>query len=281
MEKNGAGGEAIALQRPRKEAQRVTTHIRSFLPLRAEKALFKGIITFAVIFFVSCSHTTLTRDKGTGDSRKIPGTVQEARDAEPRTGDIRVVDGVEYVYGKNVRYGYATNEPLYVWVRRDQYTPGWDLGDRPGAPTKETKEWQELKERLAKLEAQLAGGGAAQSASQAQPAPKPPVSDEAGRKWTSYWKDGNGIESFYDEDGLLQPRRGFIQLWRMKVFPAGSAQKEVVTRDEINCREAQWRTLELRVTYWDGTTRASDKATPWGNVYARSAEEYLIDQHCK
>jgi len=258
-----------------------TTHTRSFLPSRAEKGLLKLIIILAAFFFVSCSHTTSMRDKGTDDSQNKPETAQKARGAAPQPGDIRVVDGVEYIYGKNVRYGSIPYEPLYVWVRRDQYAHGWDLGDRLGTPTKDSKEWKELEERMARLEAQLNSGGTAQPASQTQAVSKPPVSDEAGRKWTSYWKDGKGTESFYDEDGLLQPRKGFIQLWRKRVFPSGSAQKEIVTRDEINCREAQWRTLELRVSYWDGTTRTSDKATSWGNVYPKSPEEYLIDQHCK
>jgi hypothetical protein len=165
-------------------------------------------------------------------------------------------------------------EPFYVWMRRDQYTPG--SVDSTGRPTKELKA---LEERLAKLEAELKTGGAAQPASPA--VSKLPASEEAGRKWASYWKNDKGVESFWDEESLLQPRKGFIQIWRKRVFPSGSAQKEMVTRDEINCREAQWRTLELRATTWDGITRTSDKATAWGNVYANSAEEYLMDQHCK
>jgi hypothetical protein len=124
-------------------------------------------------------------------------------------------------------------------------------------------------------------GGAPQPASPAQSVSEPPTSDETGREWTSYWKNDKGIESFCDLDSLMQPHKGFIQMWRKRVFPSGSAQKEIATRDEINCREAQWRTLELRVTYWDGTTRATDQAVSWGSVYTNSPEEYLMDQHCK
>ena len=258
-----------------------TTHTRSFLPSQPEKGLLNLIIILATFFLVSCSHTASMHTNGTADSQKKPETAQKARGAEEQPGDIRVIDGVEYIYGKNVRYGLDPYEPLYAWVRRDQYTPGWDVSDRLGASTKELKELKELEERIARLEAELKGGGTPQPASRAQSVSKPPITDEAGTKWTSYWKNENGVEWFCDEDSLLQPRKGFIQIWRKRVFPSGSAQKEIVTRDEISCREAQWRTLELRVTYWDGATGTSNKATSWGNVYPKSPEEDLMEEHCK
>jgi hypothetical protein len=252
------------------------TQTSVYFPSRPENGLLKLIIILATLFLVSCSHTSSMQNKGTADSQKKPGTAQKARGAEPQPGDIRVIDGVEYIYGKNVRYMVTPGEPLYVWVRRDQYTPG--SSDSTGRPTKELKG---LEERIAKLEAELNRGGAPQPASPAQSVSEPPTSDETGRKWTSYWKNDKGIESFCDLDSLMQPHKGFIQMWKKRVFPSGSAQKEIATRDEINCREAQWRTLELRVTYWDGTTRATDQAVSWGNVYTNSPEEYLMDQHCK
>jgi hypothetical protein len=259
----------------------MTTHTGLFLPSQPEKGLRNLIIILATFFLVSCSHTTSMHTNGTADSQKKPETAQKARGAEEQPGDIRVIDGVEYIYGKNVRYGVNPYEPLYAWVRRDQYTAGWDVSDRLGASTKELKELKELEDRIARLEAELSGKGTRQPASSAQSVAKPSVSDETGRKWTSYWKTDNGVEWFYDKDSLLQPRKGSIQMWRKRVFPSGSAQKEIVTRDEISCREAQWRTLELRVTYWDGATRTSDKATSWVNVYPRGPEEDLMDEHCK
>ena len=252
------------------------THAIPVLPSQPEKGLLRLVVILASLFLVSCSHTASMYDNGAVGSRKKPETAQKDREAEPQSGDIRVTDGVEYIYGKNPRYMVTPGEPFYVWMRRDQYTPG--SVDSTGRPTKDLKK---LEERLAKLEAELHSGGAPQPASPAQSASKPSVSDEAGRKWASYWKNDQGVESFWDEESLLRPRKGLIQIWRKRAFPSGSAQKEIAARDEINCREAQWRTLELRVTNWDGTTRTSDKATAWGNVYANSAEEYLMDQHCK
>jgi hypothetical protein len=70
-------------------------------------------------------------------------------------------------------------------------------------------------------------------------------------------------------------------MWRKREFPPGAAQKEIVTLDEIDCRKTRYRTLELRVTYWDGTTGRSDNATQWVKIYKNSSEAYLMGEHCK
>jgi hypothetical protein len=106
--------------------------------------------------------------------------------------------------------------------------------------------------------------------------------EDTHRKWTSYMKEPDSkVEYFYDAETLIKPSNGLLQMWRKKVFPAGAAQKEIVTLDEIDCREARYRSLELIVTYWDGTTRRYDTPSPWANVYTSSVEEFLMDQHCK
>ncbi|HVN24004.1 MAG TPA: hypothetical protein VMT71_08525 [Syntrophorhabdales bacterium] len=72
---------------------------------------------------------------------------------EPQKGDVRVIDGVEYIYGKNPKYMQNPQEPLYVWLRRDQYGPDTldDFAFR--APVPSEKE-NALKARLDKLEAE-------------------------------------------------------------------------------------------------------------------------------
>ena len=115
---------------------------------------------------------------------------------------------------------------------------------------------------------------------QSQPFPKPSSSsEEAGRKWTSYARD-EGTEYFYDKDAIAQPSTGLLRVWRKRAFPSGAAQKEILTLDEIDCRKVQYRTLELRVTYWDGRTQISDKPTRWAKIWENSTEEYLLDEHC-
>jgi hypothetical protein len=108
------------------------------------------------------------------------------------------------------------------------------------------------------------------------------AAEEPERKWTSYMRDRTtGVEYFYDKDALLKTSQNTLQVWRKRVFPTGSPQKEIVTFDQIHCREARYRSLRLTVTNWDGTTKTYDKTSSWANVYTNSVEEYLMDQHCK
>jgi general secretion pathway protein A len=52
-------------------------------------------------------------------------TRKETREAEPEPelkaepGDVRVVEGIEYIYAKNRRYLANPYEPMYVWIRSD------------------------------------------------------------------------------------------------------------------------------------------------------------------
>jgi hypothetical protein len=108
------------------------------------------------------------------------------------------------------------------------------------------------------------------------------AAEEPERKWTSYMKDrGANVEYLYDKEELTKPSKNLMQVWRKRVFPAGATQKEIVTLDEIDCHQARYRALRLRVTYWDGTVKAWDKVNPWAKVYANSPEEYLMDEHCQ
>lgn len=257
-----------------------TTDTISVLPPRSEKGLLKLIVVLASLFLVSCSHPPLMNKNNTAESQKKPETVQKAREAEPQPGDTRVIDGVEYVYGKNVRYMVSPGEPEYVWARRDQYSPDPPDSSRSRTDTS-AKEQKELAERIARLEEALKTGGAPQPVSPAQPVSKPPVSEEAGRKWISYMEDANGVEYFYDKDTIAHPSKSLVQMWRKREFPSGASQKEIAALDEIDCGGARYRSLELRVTYRDGAIRTFDKVTPWAKIYADSAEEYLMDQYCK
>jgi hypothetical protein len=86
---------------------------------------------------------------------------QKVEESQPQPGDIRVIDGVEYIYAKNKRYMSTPWEPEYVWYRKDQYSPGFleGLASKPAASTKEQKE---MEQRIAKLEEDLKKKGIAQ-----------------------------------------------------------------------------------------------------------------------
>jgi hypothetical protein len=109
------------------------------------------------------------------------------------------------------------------------------------------------------------------------------AAEESERKWTSYLRGrDNGVEYFYDKSALIKTSQGTLQVWRKRVFPPGSAQKEIVTFDQIQCGAGEeHRTLQLSVTNWDGTTQVFDKFSPWAHIYTNSPEQYLVGEHCK
>lgn len=95
-----------------------------------------------------------TAKQQTGQKKSPRGeTADELK--EPSLGDIKVIDGVEYIYTRNRKYMLTPYEPPYVWIRKDQYTPGIGeaLSFGVGGPSK--KERDELEKRIAKLEEEL------------------------------------------------------------------------------------------------------------------------------
>jgi hypothetical protein len=238
--------------------------------------IIKLILILVAFFIASCSHGPATKKSPIGESQQYLEDAKKARERGPMEGDVRVMDGAEHVYGRNVRYMSNPGEPAHVWLRRDLYTPSLidTIPGRVGSPTR-NKELTELEERLAKLEQAVRGGGGPQATR-----PERSVKDATGRTWTLYFRNDDGLEWFLDEGGL-QPSGSAIQMWRKRLFPRWAFQKEIVTLDEINCREARYRTRELRVTPWDGASQTSDKVTPWANVFSGSPEEYLMNEYCK
>ena len=120
-----------------------------------------------VLFLASCSFWPFGSKKTAADTKNTAkadtarvDTTQKQRVGEPKPGDINVVDGVEYIYAKNRRYMSTQSEPEYIWVRKDQYSPGLfdSLRSRSPAPTKEEKE---METRIAKLEEDLKKRGVA------------------------------------------------------------------------------------------------------------------------
>ncbi len=95
---------------------------------------------------------------------------QKVEDNQPRPGDIKLVDGVEYIYAKNRRFAQAPYEPEYIWVRKDQYSPGlYDTitGKMSGSDgTMNKQEREELEKRMAKLEVDLKNKNAGPQAGQ-------------------------------------------------------------------------------------------------------------------
>lgn len=128
----------------------------------------KIILVLLVVFLASCSYLPWGKKKDEDPSKtakktdsatqkkSVRGDAEEV--ADPQLGDIKVIDGVEYIYTRNRKYMLTPYEPPYVWIRKDQYTPGigealsFSIGGR-GGPSK--KERDELEKRIAKLEEEL------------------------------------------------------------------------------------------------------------------------------
>ena len=109
------------------------------------------------------------------------------------------------------------------------------------------------------------------------------------RTWELYEKDYGGVSYYLDKGAVSYPSRNMIHLWRKRVFPGkeqtaghiASSHKEIVTFDEFDCRNNQYRSLELQGVNWDGTaTEIFRRPSPWGPAYQGTAEEYVMDTFC-
>ncbi len=115
----------------------------------ARMHLFAGVVMLLLVpVLISCS--TPGAQKASADAAKGQNT-QDLRQAGPAPGDTRIANGVEYIYGHNVRFGYAPDEPEYAWIPRQDYKPD-ALETQKSDPARE-KEMRALQERLKKLEA--------------------------------------------------------------------------------------------------------------------------------
>jgi hypothetical protein len=118
------------------------------------------IILLIALSLISCSTNPFAKKKDastdvSGSETKQGQTQKTTQIGEevPKPGDIKVLDGVEYIYARNKRWMYTPYEPEYMWIRKDQYAPGWgeNLLTRGG----KTKEQKELETRLAKIEEEM------------------------------------------------------------------------------------------------------------------------------
>ena len=120
----------------------------------------KLIIIVLSLSLVSCISNPFSSKKDAGSGAPSTDTKQgqpqkTARIGEetPQPGDIKVIDGVEYIFARNKRYMFTPYEAEYIWVRKDQYSPG--MGENLLTRGSSTKEQKELEKRLAMLEEEM------------------------------------------------------------------------------------------------------------------------------
>lgn len=118
------------------------------------------IIFLTVLFLSSCSYLPFTKkkDDATKTDQKKPAQkklidIEEAK--EPKPGDIKVIDGVEYIYARNRKWNLVPDEPENVWIRKDQYSPGIIQSMISDAIAPSKKERTAMEDRIAKLEEEL------------------------------------------------------------------------------------------------------------------------------
>lgn len=124
----------------------------------------KKILVFLLVLsfiFSSCSYIPYVKKKETAkkEEKKKEEKKVEKVEQEPKPGDIKVIDGVEYIYVRNRRFTLSPDEPEYIWVRKDQYRPG--LADALSGIFTDRQERRELERRIAKLEEELKKKGLA------------------------------------------------------------------------------------------------------------------------
>lgn len=130
------------------------------------KAYMLILIVFSLF---SCSSMPFAKNKTESDARnakKVDETSktkktdigEQITESAPKSGDIKVVDGVEYIYVTNRKYMLTPYEPQHVWERKDQYSPR--LGESLFSDRSSEKETKELENRISKLEEDLKKKGA-------------------------------------------------------------------------------------------------------------------------
>jgi hypothetical protein len=129
----------------------------------------KIFLLLLIFIFASCSYLPFTKKKDDATAPKDTGTKKTAKtdkktekieEKDPKPGDIKVIDGVEYIYTSNRKYMLTPYEPEYVWIRKDQFTPRMGEALLSGG-TASKKERDETESRIAKLEEDLKKKGIA------------------------------------------------------------------------------------------------------------------------
>jgi hypothetical protein len=119
----------------------------------------KIILIFLALSLVSCANPFASKkDSGGGTTSPDSKQAQAQKttrvgEETPQPGDIKVIDGIEYIYARNRRYMFTPYEPEYIWIRKDQYSPR--MGENLLAKEASTKEQKELEKRLAKIEEEM------------------------------------------------------------------------------------------------------------------------------
>ncbi len=99
-------------------------------------------------------------------------------------------------------------------------------------------------------------------------------------KWENYWEDRSGVKHFYDKEHVEYPSKGMVKVYRKRIFPERSQQKEIVSLDEVNCRTLKYRSLEMTVVRFDGKSETTSVVSPWTLIWGNTPDEWISDKLC-
>ncbi|OPY64503.1 MAG: hypothetical protein A4E57_03525 [Syntrophorhabdaceae bacterium PtaU1.Bin034] len=105
--------------------------------------------------------------------------------------------------------------------------------------------------------------------------------EEREKKWEEYATDGARVVYYLDKEGMTFPSKNMVQVWRKRVFPQRSPQKEIISLDVIDCVKQKYRSLIVQGVQWDGSSETWRKPSPWTTIHGDTAEEYILDHFCK
>lgn len=115
------------------------------------RSLMVFVVMALGISLLSCTHNPVNGKLP--DSRaSIAGKGQKVEEV-PQPGDVKIVDGAEYIYTRNIKYQVTPYEPEYMWVPKKDYTPG--ASERLKNASAEKDDLAPLRKRIEKLEEEL------------------------------------------------------------------------------------------------------------------------------
>ncbi len=128
------------------------------------------LVLFLVLLLASCSWPFGKKTSNAPANSEKGESVGQSD--QPKPGDVKIVDGVEYIYARNRRYNEFDEPEQYKWVRKDEYSPTLFeslTGRLAGQSAADKQQNAELQQRVAKLETDLKQKNAApQAAAPAQ-----------------------------------------------------------------------------------------------------------------
>ncbi len=228
------------------------------------------LVVLCALFLASC--TTLHDWAFGGPGGDAKQAAKEKNAVGPSEGDRKVVSGVEYVYTRNNRYMSDPYQPEFIWLKKDDYLQSRDQAIKERLAI-EKKETDALRKRLAQLEQEVNEGLLQEEVDQAPGQPRE-------RRWEVVGMSASGVSLLFDRRSITRGSDGTLQFWRRRTFSDGSYQKEIISREEVDCRKSRYRTMETEGIYWDGRHETSKTPTSWSRFYDDTTEDRLFMDTC-